>query len=298
MRATVMRILGRIVTFIFGVSGIALFLIALVSFNDWIDATIPGFEFWTAPLIVGGVTFAIADFIWQKTKESERLKYEFITVAAHKLRTPLTRIRWVIPELIAGAGDNQKLHEGIRRVDDANNRLIELTNVLMEAAHPGDGTYDYQEIEVDLKHLALEALKRFATQISEKKLQTAITPGDETKAIGDARRLALVTEVLIENAIMYTPQGGAITISIAPEGHRIRFAVTDTGIGVAAEDRTHIFSSFFRTGAARTADTEGVGLGLSLAKSIIERQHGHIGVESPGENKGSTFWYSVPKART
>jgi signal transduction histidine kinase len=228
-----------------------------------------------------------------KAQESDKLKYEFITVATHKLRTPLTRIRWAIPEVLARAGNDVDLREGIRRIDDANNRLIELTGVLMEASNPG-GTFDYLQIAVDLRQLAWNAVKHFATQISEKKLTVTVDGDDAPSAYGDTRRLNLVVEVLVENAIMYTPKGGSVRIVIRSDRLGVRFAVTDTGIGVARTDRENIFSSFYRTNAARTVDTEGVGLGLSLAKRIIERQHGRIGVDSVGEGKGSTFWFVMP----
>jgi signal transduction histidine kinase len=279
-----------------GIASITGFLVLIVLFNDFLVETIPGFKFWTIPLIVAIVAFFIGRTVLVQAREAERLKYEFITIATHKLRTPLTRIRWVIPEILSQAGNNQQLREGIRRIDDANNLLIELTNVLMEAAHPG-GSYDYQEVDVDLKHLAWEAVERFATQISEKKLQTVVNAEGAPKALGDKRRLKLVVEVLFENAVMYTQAGGRVTVNIMPGGKGVTFSITDTGIGVKPEDQEHIFSSFFRTTSARTVDTEGVGLGLSLAKKIIERQGGTIGVDSEGEGKGSTFWFTVPATK-
>ena len=277
------------------IAAIAGFLMALILLNGFLARTVPGIQFWTVPVIVAIAAFIIGRAVWKQAREAEKLKYEFITIATHKLRTPLTRIRWAIPELLAASGGNETLHEGIRRIDDANNRLIELTNVLMEASHPG-GTYDYQEIPVDLKHLAWEAIKRFATQISEKKLAISVNPGEAPKALGDARRLTLVVEVLVENAVMYTPAGGTVKIGVAPNRRGVRFSVADTGIGVKREDQEHIFSSFFRTTSARTVDTEGVGLGLSLAKRVVERQGGRIGGESAGEGKGSTFWFILPAA--
>jgi signal transduction histidine kinase len=288
-------VVRRAFYYAFSIAAIAAFLVALILFNGFLERTIPGFQFWTVPVIVAIVAFIIGRSVLKQARESEKLKYEFITVATHKLRTPLTRIRWVIPELLAQAGTNHDLREGIRRIDDANNQLIELTNVLMEAAHPG-GTYDYQQIPVDLRHLAWEAVKRFATQIAEKKLAVSVDAENPPLALGDARRLALVAEVLVENAVMYTPAGGKVHITVAPDRHGVRFAVTDTGIGVNREDQENIFSSFYRTNAARTADTEGVGLGLSLSKNIVDRQGGRIGIVSEGEGKGSTFWFTMPLA--
>lgn len=292
----VMVMIRRVFYYVVGIGSTATFLISLVLFNDFLVRTIPGFQFWTVPLVVAVVAFIIGRAVLKQARESEKLKYEFITVATHKLRTPLTRIRWMIPELLGKTGGNPELREGIRRIDDANNRLIELTNVLLEASHPG-GSYDYQQIPVDLRHLAWEAVKHFAAQISEKKLSVKVVAVDPPKALGDMRRLTLVTEVFIENAVMYTPSEGTITVEVTPDRHGVRFAVTDSGIGVNPDDQENIFSSFFRTNAARTADTEGVGLGLSLSKNMVERQGGRIGVHSEGEGKGSTFWFTMPVAK-
>ena len=280
-----------------GVAGTAAVLTVLVILNDFLVRTVPGFPFWVVPLVVSIIAFSLGRMAWHQVEEAEHLKYEFITVATHKLRTPLTRIRWVIPEILARAGTDVELREGIRSIDDANNRLIELTNVLMEAAHPG-GSFDYQQVPVDLRHLAWEAVKRFSTQISEKKLVVTVDADNAPPVSGDMRRLTIVTEILVENAIMYTPAGGTISVRIKPDYRGVRFAITDTGIGVKREDQQNIFSSFFRTSQARASDTEGVGLGLSLAKAIVERQGGRIGVESSGEGKGSTFWFTMPVAST
>jgi signal transduction histidine kinase len=83
-------------------------------------------------------------------------------------------------------------------------------------------------------------------------------------------------------------------VVLSNEKRRVRFSVSDTGIGINHEDQQRIFSSFFRTDAAKTTDTEGVGIGLSVAKSIVEKHGGAIGVSSDGEGKGSTFWFTLP----
>jgi signal transduction histidine kinase len=290
-----LRTLRKVFYDLVSLAFITLSLIGLVLATNTLINMFPPVRIWMVPFGVGVVVYLVGSVAWKKVRDTERLKYEFITIATHKLRTPLTRIRWVIPELLAQAGTNASLREGVRRIDDSNNRLIELTNVLMEAAHPG-GQYDYQQIPVDLKHLAWEALKRFATQISEKKLAVSVDATYPPKAMGDMRRLGMVVEVLVENAIMYTPPNGTIRIAIEKDRRGVRLSVTDSGIGVRSEDQGHIFSSFFRTKAAHTTDTEGVGLGLSLAKSMIERQHGRIGVTSRGEGRGSTFWFVLPAA--
>lgn len=277
------------------IAAIAAFLAGIGLLNNVLIEALPWLQFWTIPLAVAAVAVVVGGLVLRQAQETDRLKYEFITIAAHKLRTPLTRIRWAIPELLQHAGDNATLKEGLVRIDVANNRLIELTNVLMEAAHTEDTQYSYKKDAVDLGFAARNSYGRFEAQIAEKHLTVSVNVAPNLpKVSGDSGRLAAVVDVLVENAVIYTPQNGKIAIDVAQEGGRVRFAVTDTGIGISQEDQGRIFSSFYRTDKAKTTDTEGVGIGLTIAKSIIEKHNGQMGATSAGEGAGSTFWFTLP----
>lgn len=274
---------------------ITAFFTALILLNEYLVRTVPYLQSWTVPLITALVAVIIARLVWSQTRDADKLKYEFITIATHKLRTPLTRIRWEIPNLLALVGENKELKEGLVRIDVANNRLIELTNILMESAHTEDTAYGYKKDPVDLVVAIRNAVGRFESQIKEKNLSvvTQIDP-DVKKPTGDSGRLGSVVDVLVENAVIYNKDGGSVRIALTNERSRVRFSVSDTGIGVTREDADRIFSSFYRSDAAKRADTEGVGIGLSVAKSIIEKHGGKIGVTSDGDGKGSTFWFTLP----
>lgn len=288
-------VVRRALFYAMGIGAVAAFLTSLILLNDFLVRTLPWLTFWTVPLGVSVVAVLIGRLVWGEAKDTDRLKYEFITIAAHKLRTPLTRIRWEIPGLLEKVGDNPEVREGIVRIDVANNRLIELTNILMEAAHTEDTAYWYKKDPVDLGIAITNAIARFDAQIKEKKLSLVVEIApDVKKPLGDQGRLASVVDVLIENAVIYTPPGGSIRVELSAEKKRVRFSVSDTGIGIKPEDQQRIFSSFFRTDAAKTTDTEGVGIGLSVAKSILEKHGGKIGVSSDGEGKGSSFWFTLP----
>ncbi|MEK7530953.1 MAG: HAMP domain-containing sensor histidine kinase [Patescibacteria group bacterium] len=277
---------------------VAAFFAFVILLNDYLVSTLPWLQFWTLPLLISAISVLIARLVWSQTKDADRLKYEFITIAAHKLRTPLTRTRWEIPTLLERAGGDAVLKEGLMRIDVANNRLIELTNILMEAAHTEDTAYGYKKESVDISVAIQNALIRFDSQVKQKNLSvvTQIDPNTQ-KPIGDSGRIASVVDVMIENAVMYNREGGSVRITLRGEGkNRLRFEVADTGIGVADSDQSRIFSSFYRTDAAKRADTEGVGIGLSIAKNIIEKHGGKIGVTSVGDAKGSTFWFTLPVA--
>lgn len=274
---------------------VAAFFTALILLNQFLVATIPWLQFWTVPVFASLVAVVIARLVWGQTKDADRLKYEFITIAAHKLRTPLTRIRWEIPSLLARVGDDTELKEGLVRIDVANNRLIELTNILMEAAHTEDTAYGYKKDKVDLSIAIRNAVGRFESQIKEKNI-SVVTQVDPKagQPIGDSGRLGSVVDILIENAVIYNKEGGSIHIALKNEGSRVKFSVSDTGIGVTREDAARIFSSFYRSEAAKRADTEGVGIGLTIARSIIEKHGGKMDVVSEGSGKGSTFWFTLP----
>lgn len=284
--------------FYYGLSigAVAAFFTVLTLLNDFLVRTVSWLQFWTVPLIASVVAVITARVVWSQTQDADRLKYEFITIAAHKLRTPLTRIRWEIPNLLTRAEKDPELKEGLVRIDVANNRLIELTNILMEAAHTEDTAYGYKRDPVDLGVAIKNAVGRFESQVKEKNLSLVVeVQPDVKKPIGDSGRIASVVDVLVENAVIYNKNGGSVHISLQNEGSsRVRFSISDTGIGVSSQDAERIFSSFYRSEAAKRADTEGVGIGLSVARNIIEKHGGRLDVTSPGEGKGSTFWFTLP----
>lgn len=269
---------------------------SIILLHDILIETVPWVQFWTIPLAGSIVAVFIGRLVWLQTREADRLKYEFITIATHKLRTPLTRIRWVAAELLARTTD-PKTQEDVSRITNAADQLIEITNVLVEAAHTEDTSHWFKKHEFNLADVSGTVLKRFTDLVQDKNLvvTTHVTPG-VGKVYADERRLASVVEVLIENALMYTPKGGAVDIFVEAAPQHTIFRVKDTGIGVPAVDQHRIFSGFFRTESAKLADTEGIGLGLSVARAIIEHHGGVLGMTSEGPGKGSTFWFSLPSS--
>ncbi len=285
-------VLWRAVLFAVGIAVVSGFLTVLIFLNDRIVESFPFFEYWTIPLIASTLAFIVGRYVWVKLRESERLKFEFVTVAAHKLRTPLTRIRWQLESLIANANSPEIL-EGVKHIEHANNQLIELTNLLLDAAHTEDTSYKYQWQHVDLLEILKEASGRFNIAAKEKDITLTIE-GSPVFVQADTSRLVSALEVLIENAINYTPKGGQVQVTVHEDRGKAVVAVRDTGIGITYEDQSRIFSKFFRSDAAKLADTEGVGLGLAITKSVVEKHRGRIWVESAGRDKGSSFFAAFP----
>lgn len=286
---------ARALYFALAIAALSALFIGLIFVNDYLVSAIPYLRFWTVPVLAAVVGVIVARIVWYWVSESEHLKYEFLTIAAHKLRTPLTRIRWELDSLIHRAEGRTDLKEGLVRIDLANNQLIELTNMLLEGSSTSERAYGYLSDEVDLARAIQNSLSRFSAQIQQRGISvvTAVDP-NVRKPNGDQGRLASVIDILIENAVVYNRAGGSVHISLKNEHSRVRFSVTDTGIGIAPEDRKRISSTFYRSEAAKRIDTEGVGIGLSIARRIIEKHGGTFGYASQGLNRGSEFWFTLP----
>ena len=268
--------------------------VALILLNNFLIGIIPGVQFWTIPLIAAVVGVLLARFYWTQAIEADKLKYEFITIATHKLRTPLTRISWQTEALLDESSDPE-IQKTVQSIDSANKELIEITHILFEAAKANDSKGATMEQDFDLKPLVVEAIERFS-DLSKKRRSAVMFDASENTymVLGDKARIVSVLGILIENALVYGQEGGSVQISLSKKGSDVLFSITDDGIGISKKDQRYVFDRFFRTSKAKLADTEGLGLGLSLAKSVIKRHHGKIGVQSDGEDKGSTFWFSIP----
>lgn len=286
-------VIKRALLYSLAIGGIAGLLMLLILLNDFVIAQFPWVEFWTIPIFTALVGFVIGRIFWIKLTENDRLKYEFVTIATHKLRTPLTQMSWALKQLLEKnlEATSRAL---VERAHSANIRLIELTNILFETTEEKTQEYAYQKEQVPLLSLTHKTLEKLQPQIERKKLRINVHADEEVLALADLRRITAVVEVFLENAVNYTPSGGLVQIFTYEKDKKAVFAIRDTGIGVASGERRHIFSRFYRTDAAKRADTEGVGLGLAMARSIIRKHHGEIGVDSEGEGKGSVFWFSLP----
>lgn len=285
----------RALLYSFGIASIAGTLAVLIFINDFLVRTFAWIQFWTVPIFAAIISFIIGRVFWSKMVENEKIKYEFITVATHKLRTPLTQIHWGLSSLVNESLSPQA-KDLVEHIRHANGRLIELTNILFETTEEAEmlGRYSRAKEKIGLLAITRDVFRKLDPIIKKKKLVVNIHADTEVTIVANPQRITSVIEVLIENAVNYTPEGGLVQVITYTKSGRAVYSVRDTGIGVPPKEQKLIFSRFYRTDAARRADTEGVGLGLAMAKSIIEKNGGKIGVESQGENKGSTFWFSLP----
>jgi len=286
-------IIRRAVVYSLSIGLITGALTLLIFLNEMLVRNVRWIQFWTIPIFTATVSFIIARVFWLNLTKNEKIKYEFITTATHKLRTPLTQIGWSVSALLE-ENPPPPAKGLVEQIQHANNRLIALTNLLFETTEEGAQNYTYTKTDVGLLAVTHTVLQKLTPIIEKKHLIVNVHSDTEVHIVADPRRMSSVIEVLLENAVLYTPDGGLVQIIAYRKGKHAVYSVRDTGIGIAPGEQKLIFSRFYRTEAARRVDTEGVGLGLAMAKNIIEKYKGQIGVESEGKNKGSTFWFSFP----
>ncbi len=233
-----------------------------------------------------------------KAREIDRMKSEFVSVASHQLRTPLTAIRWYNEMLMAGdLGElKEKQKEPVAMMYESVKRMIDLVKALLNVARIESGRMQVKSIPTDLSELVNTLIESYAQKIAEKKLNISVSVFSHPKKISiDPVLIGEVYSNLITNAIKYTPEKGEIEIHVSVEGDDILTKITDNGFGIPMHQQEKMFAKFFRAENIVSKDTDGTGLGLYITKAIVESSGGKIWFESE-ENKGTTFWFTIPKS--
>ncbi len=226
----------------------------------------------------------------------------FLSNISHELRTPLNSIigftdLLLTQELGPALSDQQR--DFLETVARNGRQLLELINELLDLQRIAAGRMELKPEAVDLAALLAEAAGSVHAQVQKHRHALVVTPTAENLHVqADRGRVRQVLLNLLSNAIKFTPDGGRITVAAGPVngGSEVRVAVSDTGIGIAAEDQPKLFQEFSQLDASASRRYEGTGLGLALSRRLIELHGGAIGVESE-IGKGSTFWFTLPQAR-
>jgi signal transduction histidine kinase len=234
----------------------------------------------------------------QKLQSLDRAKSEFISVAAHQLRTPLSAVKWALKMIIdgdLGAVQNDDQRVFLMRANDSNNRMISTVNDLLDVDHFESGKFTFELMPFQISDLIDSALLEFNRIAENKKIKLLFNKPESTlpKVIADPEKMRMVVQNLLDNALKYTREEGTITISLSANPDFVTVVIADSGIGVPADQQEFIFKKFFRAGNAKKVVTDGSGLGLYIVKEIIEKMGGRIWFESQ-LNKGTTFSFTVP----
>jgi PAS domain S-box-containing protein len=231
-----------------------------------------------------------------KEKEVDRMKTEFITVASHQLRTPLSGIKWFSEMLLngdAGKLENQQ-HEFVNNIHLSTDRMIQLVNSLLNISSLESGRIMVNPKPTNLKELVENTLKDLKAKSDERKQEVTLEVEEGLPTINiDAGLIGQVYDNLITNAVKYTPEGGKISIKVGRKGDFIMSQVKDTGMGVPADEQKKMFGKFFRGSNILQVDTDGTGLGLYLSKAIVESSNGQIDFTSK-QDSGTLVWFTLP----
>ncbi len=242
-------------------------------------------------------------FIWieniTEVKLLDRKKSEFIAVAAHQLRTPLSGLKWMLHMLIKGdlgpLSNDQKAF--LMKSYESNERMIVLVNEMLGASRVESGKLKISPISISLPDLVDNFLVEVKSEAKKGGVKIVFSKKDVKdlpEVFADPEKIRAVFQNLLENAIKYTKKDGGVEIKMKDEDDHILVSIKDNGIGIPEKDHKKIFERFFRSENAVKVKTDGSGLGLFVAKNIIEKHGGRIWFESE-ENKGTTFFFTLPK---
>lgn len=238
------------------------------------------------------VVLIILLFIYREHESRVNLK-QFITIITHKIKTPLTGIRWTIDILQSSTGSTDN-HDLLSEMKKANERLMEVMDLLVHFAR-FDKKIDYDLQSCSLREIIDISYNKNSGIIKNKDIDFSInSPENLPLILIDKPKMQFAVDMIIDNAIKYTRKGGRISATLSANTKSITLKVADNGIGMSYFDKAKVFRHFFRATNARMVDTEGLGLGLYTARKIVAHHKGKLWAESKGVNKGSTFCIQLP----
>lgn len=230
-----------------------------------------------------------------KEKLIEKMKTEFVSVAAHQLRTPLSAIKWTIRMILDGdVGEiNEEQRELLEQTYISNERMIKLINDLLDVSRIEEGRLLYDQEDTRIEDVLDSVIEASQEMLRNKNMVLEVNKKETPKVKIDKEKIGVVIQNLLENAIKYTEQGGKIKITLDNDEKNVIFKIEDSGVGIPKSQQDRIFTKFFRAENVTRMETNGTGLGLYTTKNIVQAHKGQIWFESE-ENKGTTFYFTIP----
>ena len=233
-----------------------------------------------------------------KLRDLERLKRDFVSTVSHELRTPLTSMRGALGLILGGkVGELPPKASDLLRIAMTNTeRLIRLINDILDVEKIDAGHSSARRDPLRLRPLLETTIAGVESLAREQGVAVTLTTGPEadTDLIGDADRLIQVFTNLISNAVKFSPAGSAVDVNVTLDGEQVVVRVRDRGPGIPPEFEGRIFGKFQQAGGADSRQSGGTGLGLNIAKAIVDSHGGRIGFE-PAPDGGTVFWVALPR---
>lgn len=232
----------------------------------------------------------------EKLRELDRIKSEFISIAAHQLRTPLGSMRWNIERLLSRKDMPKDIKERIEHVYDRSKHMASLVNDLLTVSRIEQGRVSQKLKTTEICDVVRAIVSETKAWTKEKgvSIELKIEEDKIPPAMIDAQHFREAMENLLSNAVKYNRLNGKVTVELKPvDSEHAQISIADTGIGIPQEDKSRLFSKFFRAGNALQSNVEGSGLGLFIAKYYVEGCGGKLSFQSE-EGKGTTFYIDLP----
>lgn len=244
---------------------------------------------------IGGITVKTID----QLSTANRMKTEFVSIASHQLRTPLSIIKWYVEflqkkEKQSGLSPDQIKY--IQTIGDSNQRMIRLVNDLLDISRVEGGKIQVRPEQTNIVELVENLIRENQLLADQKNIKISFKYEHSIPLLFiDPKRISMVIDNLLTNAIKYIhhDKSGSISVELSQEGHKFMFSIADNGVGIPERDQRNIFKKFFRANNTMRLKTGGTGLGLFIARAIVESHRGKIWFVSK-EGEGTTFYFNLP----
>jgi PAS domain S-box-containing protein len=249
-----------------------------------------------SPIFSDGQIIGVVDLLRDVTKEREveRAQKDFVSIASHQFRTPVTSINWNAEMLKTFEDLPPSAEEAIDEIYTQNKRMNRLVRSLLNLSRINLGKLKFSIEEVNLQSLINTIYEDLQQSVKEKDLTWKVSDETDITFLNDRTLLRIVLENLITNAMKYTPEGGDVKVEARDSEEGVHFSVTDNGIGIPQDQQSQIFTRLFRAENAQDRETDGTGLGLYIAKKIVDAMQGDIRFESE-EGEGTAFHVTLPR---
>lgn len=252
--------------------------------------------------LVAGITILVGGMAIKTVEQlsaANQMKTEFVSIASHQLRTPLSIIKWYTeflskPEKQANLTAEQISH--LRIISDSNQRMIRLVNDLLDISRVESGRIQIHPEKTNLVELTGNIIRENQPLADKKNIKVSLRNESEVPLLFvDPKRISMVIENLLTNAVKYinVENGGVISVEISRQDGDVLFSISDNGVGIPDKDKKKIFKKFFRAENIMKLQTSGTGLGLFIARAIVKSHKGAMWFVSK-EGEGTTFYFTLP----